>query len=368
MGCSGHCYRADGPEPGMPLTRGPVGSGSAHHPRPAHARRRHDLPRARRVRPRPRTRGARPVPRGRARGGAVAPADPGALRQRRQRRATGCATSGRSSCSGTKKSLTARPNGRSADFIAPSTSNGCAMSCSYCYVPRRKGYANPITVFVNIEKILGYLERHCRATGDEAGAEPVRPRRLGLRPRRERRLLGRRDGLRQRPGPGRPVRRPAERQGELRHQVRQPRAARLRPAWRHPGPLLADAGGRVEEGRHPHLEDRRPDRRHGRLRGGRLRGARQLQPGHRPRGVAGGVGRAARPGGRRHQRRDAAGSSPARSSSSPTTRRCTRSTSAGTPRARSCSGARTSSRSSAARAASSTSATAPAPRVGGWRS
>ncbi len=66
---------------------------------------------------------------------------------------------------GTKKSLTARPNGRSSDFIAPSTSNGCAMACSYCYVPRRKGYANPITVFVNIEKILGYLERHAARQG-----------------------------------------------------------------------------------------------------------------------------------------------------------------------------------------------------------
>ena len=31
---------------------------------------------------------------------------------------------------GIKKSLTARPNGRSADFIAPSTANGCAMACA----------------------------------------------------------------------------------------------------------------------------------------------------------------------------------------------------------------------------------------------
>src|SRR3954467_1944690 len=45
---------------------------------------------------------------------------------------------------GEKKSLWRRPNGRSSDFIAPSASNGCAMACSYCYVPRRKGYANPI--------------------------------------------------------------------------------------------------------------------------------------------------------------------------------------------------------------------------------
>lgn len=66
---------------------------------------------------------------------------------------------------GEKRSLTARPNGRSADFIAPSTSNGCAMACSYCYVPRRKGYANPITVFVNIERIMGYLRRHVGRQG-----------------------------------------------------------------------------------------------------------------------------------------------------------------------------------------------------------
>jgi spore photoproduct lyase len=66
---------------------------------------------------------------------------------------------------GVKKSLTARPNGRSADFIAPSTSNGCAMACAYCYVPRRKGYSNPITVFANIDRITGYLARHIARQG-----------------------------------------------------------------------------------------------------------------------------------------------------------------------------------------------------------
>ncbi|MBA8792570.1 spore photoproduct lyase family protein [Friedmanniella endophytica] len=66
---------------------------------------------------------------------------------------------------GVKKSLSARPNGRSTDFIAPSTSNGCAMACAYCYVPRRKGYSNPITVFTNIDKITGYLSRHARRQG-----------------------------------------------------------------------------------------------------------------------------------------------------------------------------------------------------------
>jgi spore photoproduct lyase len=66
---------------------------------------------------------------------------------------------------GVKKSLSARPNGRSADFIAPSSANGCAMACSYCYVPRRKGFSNPITVFTNIEQITGYLSRHAGRQG-----------------------------------------------------------------------------------------------------------------------------------------------------------------------------------------------------------
>jgi len=66
---------------------------------------------------------------------------------------------------GVKKSLSARPNGRSSDFIAPSTANGCAMACAYCYVPRRKGYSNPVTTFANIEQITGYLSRHIARQG-----------------------------------------------------------------------------------------------------------------------------------------------------------------------------------------------------------
>lgn len=66
---------------------------------------------------------------------------------------------------GVLKSLSARPNGRSSDFIAPSTANGCAMACAYCYVPRRKGYSNPVTVFANIEQITGYLARHIQRQG-----------------------------------------------------------------------------------------------------------------------------------------------------------------------------------------------------------
>ncbi len=66
---------------------------------------------------------------------------------------------------GIKKALAFRPNGRSAHFIAPSVSNGCAMSCAYCYVPRRKGFANPISIFVNIEKTCAALQRHAARQG-----------------------------------------------------------------------------------------------------------------------------------------------------------------------------------------------------------
>ncbi|MFJ7147159.1 spore photoproduct lyase family protein [Streptomyces sp. NPDC100445] len=66
---------------------------------------------------------------------------------------------------GVRKTLATRPNGRSADWIAPGPSNGCALACAYCYVPRRKGYANPITVFTNIDGIIAHLARHVTRLG-----------------------------------------------------------------------------------------------------------------------------------------------------------------------------------------------------------
>nr|WP_206664788.1 hypothetical protein [Dankookia rubra] len=76
---------------------------------------------------------------------------------------------------GVKKGLAFRPNGRSADFIAPSSSNGCAMACAYCYVARRKGYANPISVFVNIEAILAATARHAARQGPKTVPNQVDP-------------------------------------------------------------------------------------------------------------------------------------------------------------------------------------------------
>jgi spore photoproduct lyase len=76
---------------------------------------------------------------------------------------------------GVKKGLSSRVNGRSGDFIAPSHSNGCAMSCVYCYVPRRKGFANPISVFVNIEEICRAIERHATKQGPKREPNQVDP-------------------------------------------------------------------------------------------------------------------------------------------------------------------------------------------------
>ena len=77
---------------------------------------------------------------------------------------------------GKKKALACRPNGRSAHFIAPSTSNGCAMACAYCYVPRRKGYANPITLFVNVDDICRAVRRHAARQGALPAPDQVDPR------------------------------------------------------------------------------------------------------------------------------------------------------------------------------------------------
>ncbi|MGW6819410.1 spore photoproduct lyase family protein [Streptomyces sp. NPDC055005] len=76
---------------------------------------------------------------------------------------------------GEKKTLTTRPNGRSADWIAPGPANGCAMACAYCYVPRRKGYANPITVFTNIQRIIAHLTRHMARLGPKTEANQCDP-------------------------------------------------------------------------------------------------------------------------------------------------------------------------------------------------
>ncbi|HEY9881724.1 MAG TPA: spore photoproduct lyase family protein [Leptolyngbyaceae cyanobacterium] len=45
-----------------------------------------------------------------------------------------------------------------------------------CYVARRKGFANPITTFVNIEQILRYTSRHAGRQGEKPEANQVDPK------------------------------------------------------------------------------------------------------------------------------------------------------------------------------------------------
>ena len=66
---------------------------------------------------------------------------------------------------GIKSGLSHTKNGRSADFIAASNSNGCLSSCQYCYVARRKGTSNPLTIFVNVEEIAGSIRKHQKKLG-----------------------------------------------------------------------------------------------------------------------------------------------------------------------------------------------------------
>ncbi len=66
---------------------------------------------------------------------------------------------------GIKKRPEVRVNGRSADYILSGASNGCALACVYCYVARRKGYANPITLFTNTEDALAAQVRHLARLG-----------------------------------------------------------------------------------------------------------------------------------------------------------------------------------------------------------
>jgi spore photoproduct lyase len=77
---------------------------------------------------------------------------------------------------GVKKTMRFEKNGRSADFLPPSAANGCTMACAYCYVPRHKGYANPVTLFVNIEQILAALRRHAGRLGPKTEPNTVDPR------------------------------------------------------------------------------------------------------------------------------------------------------------------------------------------------
>ncbi len=66
-------------------------------------------------------------------------------------------------------------NGRSADFIAAGSSNGCLSACQYCYVARRKGGSNPLTIFVNIEEIAASIAKHQARLGPKRAPNQTDP-------------------------------------------------------------------------------------------------------------------------------------------------------------------------------------------------
>jgi spore photoproduct lyase family protein len=49
------------------------------------------------------------------------------------------------------------------------------MACAYCYVPRRKGYANPISLFVNIDAIGRAIARHAERQGTLPAPDQIDP-------------------------------------------------------------------------------------------------------------------------------------------------------------------------------------------------
>ncbi|MGK3207951.1 hypothetical protein [Amycolatopsis sp. MEPSY49] len=50
-----------------------------------------------------------------------------------------------------------------------------ADRAAYCYVPRHKGYSNPITVFADIGRITGYLSRHIARQGPKPEPDQCDP-------------------------------------------------------------------------------------------------------------------------------------------------------------------------------------------------
>ncbi|CAA9497207.1 MAG: Spore photoproduct lyase, partial [uncultured Solirubrobacteraceae bacterium] len=270
------------------------------HPARAPPGDRHDLRRARRDGAPARARGARPVPAGQRRRGPVALADPRPARQRRQRRRLerDQAHAARSRHAEGAAPAAQRPFERLHRTVAVQR-----LRDELCVLlrPAAQGLRQP-DHGVREHRADPARDRAPRCTpGTQADCEPVRSRRLGLRHRRELRLLGRRVGVRQRARPRRPVRADRRREGVLCDEGGQPRPARARPAGRHPRALLAHAARSVAAGRRAHASGQAPHRRDRRLRRGRLRGARQPLAGHRRRRLARRLGRAAHRARRRRE-------------------------------------------------------------------
>lgn len=68
---------------------------------------------------------------------------------------------------GIRKSLRLLPNNRSADFIVPFTSSGCAAMCLYCYLVCTFFKNSYLRVFVNREEMINEVRKMTQRTGVE---------------------------------------------------------------------------------------------------------------------------------------------------------------------------------------------------------
>ncbi|MDZ5253588.1 radical SAM protein [Clostridium sp. LIBA-8841] len=72
---------------------------------------------------------------------------------------------------GTRKTLKLTENDKSADFIVPFTSSGCAASCLYCYLVCNFGVTSYLRVFVNRDEIMNEVKKNIRKIGKMATYE-----------------------------------------------------------------------------------------------------------------------------------------------------------------------------------------------------
>lgn len=87
---------------------------------------------------------------------------------------------------GIKSGLTHQKNGRSADFIAASNSNGCLSSCQYCYVARRKGGSNSTDHFYQHRRNRRFDTQTSTKIRQKNSAESMRLEVLDIRHRLQR--------------------------------------------------------------------------------------------------------------------------------------------------------------------------------------
>lgn len=68
---------------------------------------------------------------------------------------------------GTRKTIKLTPNDKSADYIVPFTSSGCAASCLYCYLVCNFNTNSYLRVFVNRDEMMDKVKKMIEKVGDK---------------------------------------------------------------------------------------------------------------------------------------------------------------------------------------------------------